>query len=334
MTASRPRAVRRFVLVAVIAPAVVTTVAALLQLMAMPSLPAPIAIHWNAAGAPDGFGSAWLTLLLTIGVGLGLPLLLAAAALNGLVRGDRGPAYRLMGALAGATSVFLGVLMTASVLIQRGVLDAADGPSIVPWLLVAAVIALAAGIVAWLIQPDERTQPRAGTATLDPPLGTGERAIWLRSVRLARGGVIVLCAALALLVTVAIVTVAASGSSVAATILIALVALMAATIAATSAFHVRVDATGLAVTSVVGFPRVHIPVTQVARVEVVDVAPMGEFGGWGLRWAPGGGFGVVMRTGSAIRVHRVGGGVFTVTVDDAETGAALLAAEAERASGR
>jgi hypothetical protein len=41
-----------------------------------------------------------------------------------------------------------------------------------------------------------------------------------------------------------------------------------------------------------------------------------------------------MRKGPAIRVRRTNGTVFTVTVDDAETGAALLTAETERARGR
>ena len=70
------------------------------------------------------------------------------------------------------------------------------------------------------------------------------------------------------------------------------------------------------------------------RVEAVQVNPMGEFGGWGLRWAPGGGFGVVLRSGPGIRVRRTGGKVFTVTVDDAATGAALLEALRVRALAR
>ena len=61
---------------------------------------------------------------------------------------------------------------------------------------------------------------------------------------------------------------------------------------------------------------------------------MGEFGGWGLRWAPGGGFGVVLRSGPGIRITRTNGKTFSVTVDDAEAGAALLTALAARAQAR
>lgn len=334
MTTPRSRAVSRFVLVAVATPVVAAAVGVLLQLATAAALPDPIAIHWGATGMPDGFGPAWVTLLLTVVLGLGMPLIIGGSGLAGLRRGDRGPAYRLMGALAPAMSVFLSALTTASVLIQSGLTDAADGPSIFPWLLAAGVLAVIVGIAAWLVQPDERSEPDRATAAIDPPLAAGERAVWLRRVRLSRGGVIVLAAALLLLVVVAAITMTASGSGTASTLLVVLIVLLVATIAASSMFHVRVDAAGLSVTSVMGFPRVRIPVAQIADVEVVEVSPMGEFGGWGLRWAPGGGFGVVMRKGPAIRVRRTNGTVFTVTVDDAETGAALLTAETERARGR
>lgn len=330
MTPQPPRVISSFVAVAVIAPAVTTGVAVALQLMAATSLPDPIAIHWGLSGAADGWGPAWLTLLLTVGVGLGLPWLLAASAVVGLRRGDRGPVYRLLAAIAAATSVFLAALSTGSVLIQQGISAAADAPSIVPVLGLAGALAVITGLGGWLLQPAERSTPSTRTATMDPPLGSTERAVWARQVRLARGGLVVLGGALLLLVAVSAITIAVSDNAAVTAILLAVVVLMVATIAMTVVFQVRVDATGLAVASAAGFPRVHIPLSDIERVEVVDVSPMGEFGGWGLRWAPGGGFGVVMRSGPGIRVHRVGGKVFTVTVDDAETGAALLSAERER----
>ncbi|OJU42891.1 MAG: hypothetical protein BGN98_03105 [Microbacterium sp. 69-7] len=330
MTTPRPRAVSRFVLVAVAVPVVVIAGAVLLQLGARDALPDPIAIHWGADGAPDGFGAPWVTVLATVLVGLGVPLLIAASAVNGLRRGDRGPTYRLMGALAAAMSAGAGVLMTSSVLIQRGLADAAAGPSLLPWLVLAGLIAIGVGVAGWLVQPDERLPATGSIATMDPPLTDGERAVWLRSVHLARAGVVVLCAAWALLVVVAVITLTVGAGATVATILALLIAVMAAVIAATAVFHVRVDETGLTVTSATGFPRFHVPVAEIERVEVVEVSPMGEYGDWGLRWAPGRGFGVVLRAGAGIRVHRTGGKVFTVTVDDAETGAALLSAERER----
>ena len=114
---------------------------------------------------------------------------------------------------------------------------------------------------------------------MDPPLTDGERAVWLRSVHLARAGVVVLCAAWALLVVVAVITLTVRAGATVATILALLIAVMAAVIAATAVFHVRVDETGLTVTSATGFPRFHVPVAEIERVEVVEVSPMGEYGG-------------------------------------------------------
>ena len=217
MTTPRPRAVSRFVLVAVAVPVVVIAGAVLLQLGARDALPDPIAIHWGADGAPDGFGAPWVTGLATVLVGLGVPLLIAASAVNGLRRGDRGPTYRLMGALAAAMSAGAGVLMTSSVLIQRGLADAAAGPSLLPWLVLAGLIAIGVGVAGWLVQPDERLPATGSIATMDPPLTDGERAVWLRSVHLARAGVVVLCAAWALLVVVAVITLTVRAGATVAT---------------------------------------------------------------------------------------------------------------------
>ncbi len=144
----------------------------------------------------------------------------------------------------------------------------------------------------------------------------------------------ILVGAIALLVLMTLVTALTSGGAAppwAVVLLIAVTVLATVVVVSSIAFHVRVDDDGLSVTSVVGLPRVHIALADIARAEAVLVSPMGEFGGWGLRWAPGSGFGVVLRTGPGIRVTRTNGKIFTVTVDDAESGAALLDGLAARA---
>ncbi len=140
-----------------------------------------------------------------------------------------------------------------------------------------------------------------------------------------------LVAAFVLLVVVTLVSVFADAPAGSVVVLIVVTIVCAAAVVSTLAFHVRVDAAGLTVNSIVGLPRVHVPLRDIASVEAVDVNPMGEFGGWGMRWAPGGGFGAVLRSGPGIRVHRTNGKVVTVTVEDAATGAALLGALAARA---
>ncbi|WP_242089251.1 DUF1648 domain-containing protein [Microbacterium lacticum] len=333
MTARTPNAVRRFTIVAVVIPIVLVVLAVVVQLIALPSLPDPIAVHWGFDGQPDGFAPAWASILLTAVVGLGVPLLIAVSGLSGLRRGDRGATYRLLGATASAMAALMAVLSTGTVLGQVGLGSAQDAPSIALPVLVALAAAIVAGVAGWMLQPHQPYRPTL-VAGKDVHLAAGERAVWLQRVQLARGGAITLGVALVLLLAMTLVTGFAGAPAGVLAITIAVTLVLALLVATTVAFHVRVDETGLTVNSVVGIPRVHVPLSDIDRVEAVQVNPMGEFGGWGLRWAPGGGFGVVLRSGPGIRVRRTGGKVFTVTVDDAATGAALLEALRVRALAR
>ncbi|WP_454158682.1 hypothetical protein [Microbacterium lacticum] len=227
----------------------------------------------------------------------------------------------------------MAVLSTGTVLGQVGLGSAQDAPSIALPVLVALAAAIVAGVAGWMLQPHQPYRPTL-VAGKDVHLAAGERAVWLQRVQLARGGAITLGVALVLLLAMTLVTGFAGAPAGVLAITIAVTLVLALLVATTVAFHVRVDETGLTVNSVVGIPRVHVPLSDIDRVEAVQVNPMGEFGGWGLRWAPGGGFGVVLRSGPGIRVRRTGGKVFTVTVDDAATGAALLEALRVRALAR
>ena len=330
---SRPLAVRRFTLVAVTLPAVLVAVALAAQVLALPALPDPVAIHWGASGSPDGFGPAWIVPVLTAAIGFGLPLVIAASALAGLRRGDRGTTYRLLGAVALAVSTMMCVLGTWTLVMQAGLLDAADGPSAIPAVLCSFGAAIAAFVAGWFAQPDERYRVTVLAAPARMP-DTDSRGPWQQRTALSRGAIMILVGAIALLVLMTLVTALTSGGAApawAVVLLIAVTVLAVVVVVSSIAFHVRVDDDGLSVTSVVGLPRVHIALADIARAEAVLVSPMGEFGGWGLRWAPGSGFGVVLRTGPGIRVTRTSGKIFTVTVDDAETGAALLDGLAARA---
>ncbi len=331
MNADRPRTFRRFTLVALVLPLVITGAAVVAQLLALPYVPATVAIHWGIDGAPNGFGPAWTLPALTVVVGFGIPALLAATCLPSLRGGDHGHTYRLVGATALGASTLMAILGTWSVVAQVGLDDPRDAPDVLGALFIAVAGAAVAGIAGWFLQPHDpwRATAPAAAATLD--LARGEDVVWLQRTSMARAGLIVLGAALALLIVLTIVTARLSADPVVLWIMIGVTVLMAVLVAMTVAFHVRVDAAGLAVTSAAGWPRVHIPLGDVESAGAVVVNPMGEFGGWGLRWAPGGGLGVVLRSGPGIRVQRRSGKVFTVTVNDAETGAALLNALAARA---
>src|SRR6478736_7361542 len=149
----RSRALTRFVLVALVLPLVLTVLAIIVQLVALPRVPDPVAVHWNAAGVADGFAAPWLYPVMTALIAGGLPLLLALTSLPGLRRGPGGPTYRFMGATALGLSAFGAVMLTWSLVLQVDLADATDAPAVWPALVAGLLAAALAGAGGWFLQP-------------------------------------------------------------------------------------------------------------------------------------------------------------------------------------
>ena len=318
---------RRYLLVGVVVPVVITAIAVVLMLIWLSEVPATVATHWSGDGGPDGFAPAWTVPLLVAALGVGLPALFAAMALIPSRDGEWGPTLRLLGAVALGTTTLLAVGITWSFGMQRGLDDAHDAPSVLWPLVVGTGAGLVAGIVGWFAQPNVLSSGGSGSATqavdaLD--LAPGERAIWVRTTTMSKVAMLGITAGVAAL---AIGSIALGVTGSPAWWIMAATTLVVLTLAcATFVFRVRVDRGGLTMRSPLGVPRFHIPLNDIAEVRVTTVQPMAEFGGWGLRLGLDGRFGVVLRTGEALQVARRGGRVFVVTVDDAATAAALLEA--------
>lgn len=326
-------AVRRFVLGAIGLPVLLVAIAVVVQAALLPQLPPTIAVHWNAAGEADGFAPAWVQPLMTVLLGLGLPLLMALTSLGGLRRGDRGPTYRLMGATSAAVSALVAVVLTGTLAMQAGLDAASPAPTVWLPLLVSLVAAAVVGAVAWLIQPRQESTDATARPATPLALAPNERVLWMRTVSMTTGSVVAILAAVVLVVVGAVVAWITGAESVIAWLLTAVALVLLFLAATTLAFHVRVDDSGLHVESVLGIPRFAVALDQVASAARVHVNPMGEFGGWGMRLAPQGRrFGIVLRTGEALEVTRRDGRRFVVTVDDAQTAAALLEALVQRAA--
>ncbi|MFB7893850.1 DUF1648 domain-containing protein [Microbacterium sp. NPDC056044] len=326
------RTARRFRAVAVTAPIALTGVAVLMQLLAIPVLPDPVAVHWNAAGQPDGFGPVWMPAAVTAAVGLLMPLIIAGAArLQSTVDPrweSRGASYRFLGATSLGTTAFVVVMITVATLMQIGLDDATAAPSIWVPLLAAGLVALIACVIAWRLLPATVARP-AATAAEPLPLGRTEEVVWVRTTRVGRVGVAVLFGSSALVLGLGIWLLLVEGGAGAAITLGC--GVLVTVLAITSvAYRVVVDARGLTVRAFSGLPRFHVPAADIRSAEAVVVDPMLDFGGWGWRWRPGR-FGVVTRAGGAVSVLRTNGREFVVTVDDAGTAASLLVAVAARA---
>lgn len=332
LTRTPPSPIRRarltFLLVAVVAPVVISAVGVAVIVAWLPSMPDQVAIHWGVDGA-DGFAPASTYLWILLGVGLVLPVVMAITTLAA-VGAQWGGAARLMGALAAGLAAFATALSLGSLAMQRDLAPDADVPG-VGLVMVGSFAALAAvGAVAWAVQP----QVRSGSGpTLEPRqavrIAEGERVVWLATTSMPRVAVAAL-----LLLLLALVALAAFmlGAGVPGGWVVAVVVVVVAfAMVATTAFRVRVTPEGFAARALIGWPRITIPLDEVESARAVDVSPFGEFGGWGWRIGLDGRTGIVTRRGSTIEVERRGRAPFLVTIDGAEDAAALLQAYVDRA---
>lgn len=329
-TAEHKRALTRSRLLGLWLPLVIVTVAVVVQLVLLPQLPDPAAVHWGASGEVDGWGPAWSFPVLTAVLGGGVIALTAVAAQAGRSRMGGALDLRFTSAMNLWLAGFLGSLLTLLVGVQAGIDDASavDMPF---WLMLPSLaLGLALGAAGWFLTPHIKSDQPDGTTPDAVALRPGEQAVWLQTVSMSGVAMaVMIIAVVSSFAILAFAVVVAEPSP--ETWIIGLTALLvsAASIAMT-VFHVRVDGAGFTVRSALGWPRTTVPTAEIASVEVVQVSPLGDFGGWGWRYNPGYGQGIVLRAGDALRVTRTNGKKLTVTVDDAATAAALLRGLQER----
>ncbi|GIF10530.1 DUF1648 domain-containing protein [Actinoplanes teichomyceticus] len=287
------------------------------------ALPDPLASHWGMRpAAPDGFMSLRALVLATV------LMVVLPGSLAGAVAWFWGRAATTR-RMAAASCVWFGGFGAGVLLLlagaQRG-LDDATRATLPGWTVAATlVLPLGPAVVAALLVGGDRHEPAAGPVAADAAritLAGGERAVWIR--RAAGGPGRVVGAAAMLVVTLLAVALRQWALLTVPVALIAVFAIM-------FAFTVRVDATGLTVRSLAGWPAYHVPADEVERASVTEVHPMRQFGGWGWRVGRGGRVGIVLRSGGGLLVQQSGDRSFVVTVDDAATGAALLNTLADRA---
>lgn len=315
----------RTALAVVVLPLAVGVVGVVLARSWRGDLPDPVATHWGTHGA-DGFTSRGTATAVLGGVGAGAGILLgavvwAAARRTAFLR-------RAAGGLASGLATFLTVVGVGSLAGQRGLSDAREAPG-VEWVVVLAVAAgLAVGAFgAWVTPGAVPGQARAEQPIPESadraPLVEGRPAAWVGTAASPPAVYLVIGVALLPLVILAV-------SGVATVVLLAVLVVVAPLVGSMTAFRVVVGETGLLVRSVLGWPRFRVPLEEVAEASVVEVRPLPDFGGWGLRGNFHGQFGVVLRAGAAIAVRRGDGSTFVVTIDGAEQAAALLNSLAER----
>lgn len=318
----------RVVLIGAAAPIAIAIAGTLLMVSWLPELPDPIAVHWSGAGA-DGFGPALPFIFAPLVIVVLFSIFAVVFSWRTTPSGQ--PVYTQKILLT--TSVWLSTTLTVgfvgSVAGQRGIVDAKNASDVGAILLIGAVAGLALAAGAWFLLPKgESSVIEAGQPPKALDLRGDERLSWSHSARFGNA-VLVLMGVLLVVGGAAILTSFASSPSevIAPKVLIFAVVLLTTALVVTNIWwRVSADHRGFTVRGYLGWPSKRIPLADIRTVQVVDVVPMRDFGGYGWRWAGGGRSGVILRTGPGIEVTASSGKRFVVTVDDAETGAGVIAA--------
>lgn len=303
-------------------PIVVVTAVIVAELIALPFLPARVAIHWSPTGAPDGWGPAWGTVAVTAAIGYGCTVLFAAFALFDLRSTNDEPRPRFLAATTWFIVGFAVPTLGATLIRQVWRPDAPAGT-----VLLAA---LATGVACASLAATLLPTPRRGLALPD-----GEQLRqWNRVTVAAQHGVqtaaICILVAVLALATHVLVVLEQQAWIVAAILLVVHAAAAPALVVV-----VRIDARGVLVRSPLGVPRVRIPLGAIADADPTEVDPPSAIGrfGWNARIGPPQA-GVAVRAGEGILIRLTDGSRFVIATDDAQAGSVVLRAQlaAERAA--
>ncbi|GAB2448736.1 hypothetical protein HD599_001864 [Conyzicola lurida] len=308
---------RRIVALGAVLPILFSIVGIVVVLFWSADLPDPIAIHWSASGEADGFGPL-LGLVLPVA---GFVALFSVSLTVAALVQRAGTQTRFLVGTVVWLAVFLTTAIGGSVWMQRGLADAADAGSVLPWMPVGIVAGLLLAVPAGLLTP--RAPLPVAVDDGEPPLelADGERAVWSRGVTPSRGILIFVLAAVAF--AAGIVALASTASDGGPWPAFGILAVAVAVVGATMVWRVRVTAAGVSVRSALGFPKFSVPLDQVEAARAVQISPLGDFGGWGLRGSRRR-FGIIVRSGEALEIERTNGRSLVVTVADAATAAALV----------
>ena len=313
----------RTLLVAAVLPMLAALAGVALMLVWLPEVPGSVAVHWGADATADGYVPAWAAPVLLAVVGITVPALLTGVLTLTPAAGRATWRQKFVAVTSLWAGIFLSIVLTWTFAAQRGLADSAEAPGPLWPLGIGCGIALAIAAAGWfLLPPTEHVHDSSGHAPEGIRLADGERAVWSRRVTAPAGFLILGGAVVVLLVGMAITVSLVTGGRLWFLALLPL--LLFALFATTAAWRVRIDARGATARGLLGLPRFTVPLADIRSARVVSVDPLGDFGGWGVRWGNRRRFGIVLQAGAALELERLDGRAFVVTTPDAERAAALV----------
>jgi hypothetical protein len=300
---------RRALVTTIVIPALMTVALVLPAVLLASRLPDPMAIHWNASGAPNGEGPWWVVTLLFTALWCGAWFVLLSMP----------PTHRreIAASVYAIGALLIGVqLMSLLANLDRtSWQDARHTPNLIVTLVLTLLVLAIGGAIGWAVAgPDALPEPLAAADQRPLPsagLKPGERAVWAGAAH--NRWMYVVSAAV---VTLAVVF--GHGGAL-------FVAVVAVAVALLLCVHVGVviGPTGISTSvGVFGWPRRRIAYDEVNVARAVNVVPL-QYGGWGWRFRMQT-TAVVIRRGDALDLELRSGRRFVVTVDGAEQAAGVV----------
>ena len=283
-------------------------------------LPERVVTHWGADGRADGFASVPMAVGMST---LIVFVLVALLAVTGLVTRQG----RYLGPPAGGLGAFVSILSNGS-LLQQVDLDAEAARQVQPGgVLVAGLVAglLVGGALGFLFRrrsPGVAVEP--GIAPDAPRLLVDDRVTvaWTGRTRLSPVGLGGFGVGIVATAVPVVLSARAGNWSMAGVAL--LVTLLMAGLAAAMTAAVTIDERGVRVRALKVIPWLTVDLGWISGAEVIQVDPLRDFGGWGMRVGRSGARGFITSHGPAIRVDCGSEAARVVTIDDAERAVATL----------
>lgn len=274
-------------------------------------------VHWGTGGEKQS-GPWWTYAILDAAIGL--PIIAGIGIF--LFR-----ATRMAGMNSWMPAISLGVTVFHCIGIGIGAV-VFNGSSLAPALPIVAgfVLAVIAALLTWRLLPQEENAQSGVTAAAAIPVKPGEVAAW--TGRFTPPVALLAVIAFVIVATLTLDLVLTLTSRVRTPLIFLVPLLLFVTFITTAEFRVRATSAGFSIRSVLGWPRFTVPAADIEKAGVVEVNPMSDFGGWGVRWVVGpngkGRWGIIGRKGEALEVVRRDGRSVVITTDDAGTAASVL----------
>ncbi|WP_426513457.1 hypothetical protein ACPPVO_24325 [Dactylosporangium sp. McL0621] len=308
---------RRAGLVAAIAMPLAIVIASEAVIIGVGATGSPrLIVHWGAG--PDRTGPWWTYAVMVAAIGF--PVIAFIGFF--IVR-----ATRMIGMNPWMPAIAMGITVFHALGMGVGsvVFNASRLAPALP-LGVGGVLAIAAAFSTWWLLPREAPASTGVEAANRLPIRPGEVAGWTGKVDLPAWFVSLIAGVAAALIVFGVLLLLTVGGKVWPIFLSP--ALLLVVLLVTAQFVVTAGPRGFIVRSALGWPRLSIPAGSLAKAGVVQIDPMADFGGWGIRWAIGpnrkGRWGIVTHRGPGLEVVRSDGRSIVVTVDDAGMAAAVL----------